>query len=70
MATAARQAELLLDGGASSVPLVIPDASLCTSCGVNPRAGKGACTKCVACLRAAAERYRQERAALASPGVV
>jgi hypothetical protein len=53
----------LSPGEASTVsPVIAPDDSLCTVCGVNPRAGRGSNTKCVPCLKAAAALYHQHRA--------
>jgi hypothetical protein len=39
------------------------DPTLCAICHARPRAGRGALTRCVPCIKAQAERDRQDRAA-------
>jgi hypothetical protein len=63
MAMLRESPDALTTRAASTVsPVITTGHDLCTACGVNPRAGKGANTKCVPCLKAAAAAYSRHRA--------
>jgi hypothetical protein len=49
--------------GCAIAPAPIPGPNLCVVCNARPRAGRGALSRCVACIKAEAERDRQDRAA-------
>ena len=57
-----RAPDALALGEASVAPAIIA-VPLCARCGENPRAGCGALSRCIPCIREAAERDRQDRIA-------